>query len=152
MDLPILISLLQVSAIETTDEGVYLNEQQLQAIENMLKENAATIDSVTAASETAALNAQTAVSNAESATTDADNLRIAAESALATATIAIDEIHPDIAASADIPSKVEAIRTMLAKKPAAPAVGVKSIKDPTLRADGVDWDTLNSLPHMKSAD
>lgn len=152
MDLPILISLLQVSAIETTDEGIYLNEQQLQAIENMLKENAASIDSITAASETATLNAQTAVSNAESATTNADNLRIAAESALTNATIAIDEIHPDIAASADIPSKIEAIRTMLAKKPAAAAIGVKSIKDPTPSADGVDWDTLNSLPHMKSAD
>ncbi len=152
MDLPILISLLQVSSIETTEEGVYLNEQQLQAIENLLKENAASIDSITAASETAALNAQTAVSNAESATTNADNLRIAAESALTNATIAIDEIHPDIAASADIPSKIEAIRTMLAKKPAATSIGVKSIKDPTPSADGVDWDTLNSLPHMKSAD
>ena len=152
MDLPILISLLQVSAIETTDEDIYLNEQQLQAIENLLKENAASIDSMTAASETAALNAQTAVSNAESATTNADNLRIAAESALSIAITAIDEIHPDIAGSADIPSKVEAIRTMLAKKPAAAAIGVKSIKDPTPGADGVDWDTLNSLPHMKSAD
>ncbi len=152
MNLPILISLLQVSALETTDEGIYLNEQQLQAIENLLKENAAAIDSITAASETAVLDAQTAVSNAESATTNADNLRIAAESALTNATVAIDEIHPDIAASADIPSKVEAIRTLLAKKPAAAAIGVKSIKDPTPSADGVDWDTLNSLPHMKSAD
>jgi len=152
MDLPILISLLQVSSIETTDEGIYLNEQQLQTIENLLKENADSIDSMTAASETAVLNAQTAVSNAESATTVADNLRIAAESALSTATTAIDDIHPDIAASADIPSKIEAIRTMLAKKPAAASIGVKSIKDPTPGADGVDWDTLNSLPHMKSAD
>jgi hypothetical protein len=41
---------------------------------------------------------------------------------------------------------------MLAKKPAAASIGVKSIKDPTPGADGVDWDTLNSLPHMKSAD
>ena len=152
MDLPILISLLQVSAIETTDEGIYLNEQQLQAIENRLNENAAAIQSITASAENAVREAETSVSNAEAAASDADNLRIAAESALSAATTAIDEIHPDIASSVGIPSKIEAIRTLLAKKPAAAPVGIKSEKDPAARVDGVDWDTLNSLPHMKSMD
>jgi signal peptide peptidase SppA len=152
MDLPILFSLLQVSAIETTDEGIYLNEQQLQAIENRLNENAAAIQSITASAETAVREAETSVLNAESATADIDNLRIAAESALSAATTSIDEIHPDIAAAVDFPSKIEAIRTILAKKPAAAPVGIKSEKDPAASVDGVDWDTLNSLPHMKSAD
>jgi signal peptide peptidase SppA len=152
MDLPILISLLQVSAIETTDEGIYLNEQQLQAIENRLNENTVAIQSITASLETAVREAETLVSNAEAAASDADNLRIVAESALSAATNTIDEIHPDIASSVGIPSKIEAIRTLLAKKPAAAPVGIKSEKDPAASVDGVDWDTLNSLPHMKSAD
>lgn len=152
MDLPILISLLQVSAIETTDEGIYLNEQQLHAIENLLNENAAAIHSITVSSETIIREAEISISNAESATSNADNLRIAAESALSAATTAIDEIHPDIASASDIPSKIEAIRTLLAKKPAVVPVGIKSEKDPAVSTDGVDWDTLNSLPHMKSAD
>jgi signal peptide peptidase SppA len=152
MDLPILISLLQVSAIETTDDGVYLNEQQLQAIENLLKDNAASIQSITASSENAVREAESLVSNAEAASLAADSLRIAAEAALANTIASIDEIHPDVASASDIPSKIGTIRSLLAKKPSAAPVGIKSEKDPAVIADGVDWDTLNSLPHMQSAE
>ncbi len=149
MNLPLLIALLQVSAIETTDEGAFLDTQQLEAIEARLSKDVNSIQSITASLSDEAKQASTAVADAEAAQENAENALTIAQTALSSTTTALNEIHPDIAAAPDLTSKVEAIRTILSKKPATAPVGIQSAKDPSTTDDGVDWATLNSLPHMQ---
>jgi protease-4 len=149
MNLPLLIALLQVSAIETTDEGAFLNTQQLEAIEARLAKDANSIQSITASLSAEAKQASTAVADAKAAQENAENALTIAQTALSSTTTALNEIHPDIASAPDLTSKVEAIRTILSKKPATAPVGIKSASDPSATDDGVDWATLNSLPHMQ---
>ena len=149
MNLPLLIALLQVSAIETTEEGAFLNVQQIEAIEARLSKDANSIQSITASLSAEAKQASTAVAEAEAAQDNAENALTIAQTALSATTTALNEIHPDIATAPDLTSKVEAIRTILSKKPAAAPVGIQSAKDPSTTDDGVDWATLNSLPHMQ---
>lgn len=48
--------------------------------------------------------------------------------------------------------KIQILNDELAARPGTPPVQVLTKKDPpTETTDGVDWDTLNSLPHMKNA-
>lgn len=113
---------LKVEKLESTDEqGVFLNEEQLQSIETDLGRIAT-----------------------------AENARTTAETSLSNATTALDALHPDVAAAADLTAKVEAIKTLLAKKPGSKPAGNKSEKDPETKDDGVDWETLNNLPHMQT--
>jgi protease-4 len=149
MDLPLLIALLQVSSIETTQEGAFLNVQQLEAIEAALAKHSDEMQSITESLAAEARQASTAVANAEAAQKNAENALTIAQTAQSATITALNEIHPDIAAAPDITSKVEAIRTILSRKPASAPVGIKSDKDPVVSDDGVDWETLNSLPHMQ---
>jgi len=149
MNLPLLIALLQVTSIETTEEGTFLNAQQLEAIEAALAKHSDEMRSITESLAAEARQASTALTNAETAKTNAENALTIAQSALSTTTNALNEIHPDIASAPDFTSKVEAIRTILAKKPATAPIGIKSAQDPHATDDGVDWATLNSLPHMQ---
>jgi len=149
MNLPLLIALLQVSAIETTEEGTFLNVQQLEAIEARLVKDTNSIQSITASLSAEAKQASIAVADAEAAQENAENTLSIAQTALSSTITALNEIHPDISAAPDLTSKVEAIRTILSKKPATAPVGIKSASDPSATDDGVDWVTLNSLPHMQ---
>jgi len=152
MNVPLLIALLQVSAIEATDDGIFLNEDQVQAIEDALKSHASSVQNLTASHQSALDAAETRATDAETALAAAEDLRTSAENSRTAAVTAMDEIHPDIAAALDIPAKVAAIRTILSKNPGAHATGVKSEKDPAVKTDGVDWATLNALPHMQQED
>ncbi|MFZ4548211.1 MAG: S49 family peptidase [Bacteroidales bacterium] len=152
MNFPLLIALLQVSAIEATDDGIFLNMEQVQAIEDALKANAENVQNLISAHQTALDDANQRASAAESARSAAEDLRAAAVGSNTAAASALDEIHPNIAAAKDIPAKVQAIRNILSKNPGTPSTGIQSKKDPSVSMDGVDWDTLNALPHMQEHD
>ena len=113
-------SVLGVPSLESTEEGTYLNTEQLGAINLQL-------DGIQSANteRDQAVNDRTQVMNS------------------------LSEIDPTIAQAATIEGKIEAIRTMLASKPAVAPSGVKTTSDKTPSPDGVDWDLLNSLPHMQ---
>jgi hypothetical protein len=105
--------------------------------------------SITESLASEARQASTAVANAETAQANAENALALAQTALSATTTALNDIHPEIASAPDLTSKVEAIRTILSKKPATAPIGIKSAQDPSETDDGVDWATLNSLPHMQ---
>jgi protease-4 len=152
MNVPLLIALLQVSAIEATGDGIFLNLEQVQAIEDSLKSHADEIQNLTASHQSALNNANSRADNAELAISATEDLRKSTENSHTAAITALDSIHPDIAAAPDIPAKIQVMRTILSKTPGVPSTGVQSKKDPSVKTDGVDWDTLNALPHMQDQD
>jgi phage/plasmid-associated DNA primase len=115
--------LLAVEAIELTDDGVFLNKEQLDKIEAEIKK--------LTAEKTTAVNDLTAANTAKDA----------AVTALTTATTAMDELDVTVKAAADPKAKVEAIRVKLASKPGAAPVGTlvpgDQTKKPIAGADPV---------------
>jgi protease-4 len=149
MNFPLLIALLQLSAIEATEDGIFLNLEQIQAIEDGLKANAVQVQNLISAHQTSLDDANQRASAAETALSAAEDLRTSAENSRSEAISSLDEIHPNIAAAQDIHSKVQAIRTILSNKTGSSATGIQSKNDPAAKTDGVDWETLNALPHMQ---
>jgi hypothetical protein len=119
-NLTFLNSVLGVPSLESTAEGTYLNLEQLSTLNEHLEAN------------------QQIVTERE----DAIHERSSVLSAL-------DAMDPTVASAGTIETKVEAIRTLLAAKPAVAPSGVKTASDKTPSPDGVDWEVLNSLPHMQ---
>jgi hypothetical protein len=119
-NLTFLNSVLGVPSLESTAEGTYLNLEQLSTLNEHLEAN------------------QQIVTERE----DAIRERSSVLSAL-------DAMDPTVASAETIETKVEAIRTLLAAKPAVAPSGVKTASDKTPSPDGVDWETMNSLPHMQ---
>ncbi len=113
---------LKVDKLESSDEGVYLNEDQLAVIDQEIEARAA-----------------------------ADTARTTAENSLTSANTALDSIDETVSTAATIAEKVTAIKALLAAKPGSKPAGTKGAdQHPT--NDGVDWDTLNALPHMQDND
>lgn len=77
--------------------------------------------------------------------------RLNAEANLKVLLTMLNDIHPEIANAITITDKVNAVRTILSRKPGVKPAGVKSEMDRNPTVNGVDWDTLNSLPHMRDA-
>ena len=121
---------LKVDKLESNDEGIYFNEEQLSAIDQELLARA----------------------QAESARTEAETARTTAETALSNAMADLNGIDETINTAENMADKVAAIKTLLARKPGAKPSGVQSKKDPEMEDNGVDWETLNALPHMKETD
>jgi len=121
---------LKVEKLESSDEGVFLNEEQLLALD---QEMAARIQS-------------------DTARTQAETARSTAETALANAISELNAIGVTVSAAENIAAKVTAIKTLLAQKPGAKPSGVQGRRDPEIKDEGVDWDTLNALPHMQNID
>lgn len=115
---------LKVDSLESADDkGVYFNEEQLSEIESALE----------------------SLSSEQTA-------RLTAETSLQQAMNSLDTLDPTIAGAASPAEKVVAIKAILAARPGAAPVGILSKKDPDPKTDdGVDWETLNSLPHMQEA-
>ena len=113
---------LKVDDLESTDgKGVYLNEEQLTEIEAAL----GTLASEQTARQTAETNLQEALNE-------------------------LSSLDPTVATAATAAEKAAAVRALLAARPGTTPVGVLSKKDPVPgKNDGVDWDLLNSLPHMQ---
>ena len=120
-------SLLAVVSLESTDEGIYLNETQAAAINTALEANQQIVT-----------ERDTAMVARDQAVTDRTN-----------AIASIDAIDPSIASATTIEAKIEAIRVHMAAKPAVAPAGVQTAHDAVLSGDGVDWARLNALPHMQ---
>lgn len=149
MNVPKLIALLNVAAIESTDDGVFLNAEQITAIEAAIVASDNRIAELTSELTAAGSQAATEIRAAEQAMADAQSARDAALAANTSTITALNEIHPDVEAAADVASKIEVIRTKLSERPGAANVGAKSGKDPEVNVDGVKWDVLNNLEHQK---
>lgn len=114
---------LKVEKLESSDDGVFLNEDQLNTIDQEL---------------TARDQAVTA--------------RTTAENSLNSAIQALNSIGESVSKAGTIEEKVAEVKTLLAQKPGSKPAGVQGKKDPEMKDDGVDWDVMNSLPHMKEED
>jgi protease-4 len=119
---------LDLPALEATDEGVFLNEEQLTLVEERLEANQQLVSERDASRQSldeAVLSAATAQSAFDSALT------------------AFDQIDPTIA-SAETPTlKAEAIRTLLSSKVSDAPVGALETQDNILESE-VDWDAINN--------
>jgi len=169
-------TVLDVEGFEASDEGVFLNTEQLesinahietQAAENLrlvteAQESATTIGTLTENLETANLNVQQGVAENERLTNEAAtaneallqsraDLDIATASAAEVATF-LNGIHPTVQAAETMEEKVNAIRAILVNKPGVANVGVLNNQDPGTANDNVDWATINALPHNRNVD
>ncbi len=115
---PLLNAILTVTSLESQDgKGVYLNEAQLQAIEDAI------------------LGKDNRITELAQHETNYNN-----------AVAKLDTLHPDVKAATDLDTKVFVISAKLAEKPGIQPSGQQGDQQ---TSDGVDWDTLNSLDHMK---
>lgn len=113
-------ALLNVPSLESADgKGVYLNEAQLTILNQTLADRDATI------------------TNLQQNKTDYDN-----------AINKINALHPDFAGTEGFENKINAISEKLAAKPGVAAAGTKESNKDTDN-DGVDWNKMNTLEHMK---
>ena len=126
---------LNVDNLEASEEGVFLNEEQLEAIDNQIAQ-IATLEGDVANEKQNVITAQT---ERDTARTDLTN-----------AISSFDAIDPTIKAAETPEAKVQAIRTLLAAKPGAAPAGNLDKKDPV--NSGVDWEAIDNLPHNREAD
>ncbi|MBV5313671.1 MAG: Clp protease ClpP [Prolixibacteraceae bacterium] len=119
---------LNVDKLESSDEGVFLNQQQLESIEDRLSQD------------------QQIVAQRDAAITERDSAR----TELSNAYNPFDSIDPSISSAQTPEAKAQAIRTLLAKKPSVQPAGNQDKSDPV--SDEVQWDVINSLPHNKHVD
>ncbi|MCY1720180.1 S49 family peptidase [Prolixibacteraceae bacterium Z1-6] len=144
---------LGVNTLESQDEQVSLNEEQLELVEGALSENeqavaAARLDAETERDaafgerDTAASERDTAIEERDTARTELSN-----------ATSAFDSIDETIASAETPEAKAEAIRTLLAAQPGAKPEGNLDNEDPNASVTAEeDWDTIDSLPHNQAVD
>lgn len=117
---------LNVEKLESTNEGVFLNEEQLSMIDTEISQVAVLKKDLSDANET---NLGTiAIANGER--DQANAARTTAETNLANAVNAFDAIDATVAAAETPEAKAEAIRTLLAAKPGAKAEGNLDGGDP----------------------
>jgi len=129
-------SALSVEALESTEEGVFLNEEQLRLIEERLEANQQLVverDSAIVERDTASSNLGTAQAN------------------IASAYNPFNAIDPTIATAATPEAKATAIRTLLSARPATVPVLALEQQD-EITTDEVDWEVINNLEHNKQVD
>ena len=127
---------LSVESLEGSDEGIFLNEEQLRLVEARLEAN------------------QQLVSERESALLERDNANTNLGTVTANLAAAFDPfntIDPAIASAVTPEAKVAAIRALLAARPVAtPVQNLGQQDDITMKE--VDWEAINNLPHNKQVD
>ncbi|HCY41730.1 MAG TPA: hypothetical protein DHV48_10300 [Prolixibacteraceae bacterium] len=121
-------SVLKVDKLESSGEGVFLNETQLELFENRLSQD------------------QQIVAERDAAIAERDTAR----TELSNAYNPFDAIDATIASAQTPEAKVLAIRALLAKKPSVQPAGNQDKSDPI--SDGVEWEVINNLPHNKQVD
>ncbi len=126
---------LTVDSLESTADGVFLNETQLEALENRLALDQQIIEE----RDTANSARDAAVAERDSANTN-----------LLNAMDPFNAIDATIASAETPEAKVLAIRALLSKKPATQPAGNMGKSDPV--SDGVEWDVINNLEHNKKVD
>jgi len=129
-------STLSVEALESTEEGVFLNEVQLRLIEERLEANQQLVverDSAIRERDTATSNLGTAQAN------------------LASAYNSFNAIDPTIATAATPEAKVAAVRALLSARPGTAPIQSLEEQD-EIATDEVDWEAINNLEHNKQVD
>ncbi len=142
---------LGVDSLESTDEGVFLNEDQLQILDSRLLD----VETLTREHDNAITGRDAAAAERDSAVAERDaaiSERDQARTELANAVNAFDAIDESIAQAQTAEQKVEALRNLLASKPGVNPEGNHDSKDSDATGPEEDWDTINNLPHNKSVD
>jgi len=129
-------SALSVQSLESTEEGVFLNEEQLRQIEERLEAN----HQLVVERDSAILERDNATSNLGTA-----------QANLASAYNPFNAIDPTIAAAATPEAKVTAIRTLLSARPGTSPIQSLEEQD-EITTDEVDWEAINNLEHNKQVD
>jgi len=129
-------SVLALEVLEATDEGVFLNEEQLQSVEDQLE-----------------LNQQLSVERDEAIQLSADAIAAdeTSRALLASVYDPFNAIDPTVLSAVTPAAKVEAIRILLASRPAVAAIQNLAAHD-EIKTEEVDWNTINNLPHNKQVD
>ncbi|MFZ4401475.1 MAG: S49 family peptidase [Bacteroidales bacterium] len=133
-------------------EGDELTEADIDTMNSELINRQTSIDRLTsdlAAANLARTNAEDSQKQAEDALKLADASVKAVEGQFANATTLLDALDDSVKNADSVADKVTAISVLLAAKPGVAAIGAQSKKDVTINADGVDWETMNALPHMQ---
>jgi len=132
-------AVLGLDALESADEAVSLNKEQLELVEGALLQN----DQAVAAART----------EAETRMDAANASLVTAETSLSNAVAAFDAIDPTIAAAESPEAKAQAVRTLLAAKPGVKIEGNLEITDPAAKkSTETDWEAINNLPHNIEVD
>lgn len=134
MKLPFLNSLLDVEGLAFADGHTSLTEDMISTIENALAK--ADADSKTHA-------------NSLKTAQDAEQT---AKDTLTNGLSELDAIGPEVAKAEGMTEKVTAVKAIITRKPGTPAAEINNKDDNDTPQDGVDWETINSLPHNKEAD
>ena len=129
-------SALSVEELEGTDEGAFLNEAQLQLLEERLDANQQLVS-----------EHDGAILERDTATTDLGT----AQANLASAFDPFNQIDPAIATAETPEAKAAAIRALLAARPAATPVQALEQQD-EIATNEVDWEAINNLEHNKLVD
>jgi len=129
-------NVLNVDHLECSEDGAFLNEEQLQSVEELLESNQQLF---------------TERNNAVQELSTASTTLAAAQASLAAAYDLFNAIDPTIAASETAEAKASAIRSLLASQLSATPVQLLQEDDqPTVRE--VDWNLIDNLSHNKQFD
>jgi hypothetical protein len=132
-------AVLGLDALESADEAVSVNEEQLELVESALLQN-----------DQAVADART---EAETQRDAANASLVTATTSLANAVAAFDAIDLTIAAAESPEAKAEAVRTLLAAKPGVKIEGNLETTDPAAKkSTETDWEAINNLPHNIEVD
>jgi signal peptide peptidase SppA len=132
-------AVLGLDALESADEAVSMNEEQLELVESALLQNDQAVADARTDAET-----QRDAANASLATT---------QTSLANAVAAFDAIDPTIASAESPEAKAQAVRILLAAKPGVKIEGNLEITDPAAKkSTETDWEAINNLPHNIEVD
>ena len=129
-------NVLNVDHLECSEDGSFLNEEQLQSVEELLESNQQLF------TERNAVVQELTTANATLSATQAS---------LAAAYDLFNAIDPTIAASETAEAKASAIRSLLASQPAATPVQLLQ-EDDQQSAQEVDWNLIDNLSHNKQFD
>lgn len=172
--------LLDVGELQASDEGTYLNAEQLDAVNQTLSEaerlagvysqTKQQLEDVTSerdsmiaiiAQKDEAIQTLTGtnamltddINSLNSGVAELESRVDAMNKHIDTMNAAIDAVDETVAAAETTEDKVNAIRTLLSVIPGAAAPRNLDKNDPSNTGAGaVDWKTINSLPHNQEAD
>jgi hypothetical protein len=119
---------LGVDLLEANEEGVFLQEEQLAAIDTALN---------TTAGELA--TAQTAAQTAQAAEQAALTAQQTAEGTVAATLAALDALGPTVAAAIAVTDKVAAVKSLLAAKIANLPAGIKGNDNDVVDPENDGW-------------
>lgn len=134
---------LNVELLEGSDEGVFLNQEQLDSINQGLEAN-----------QQLASQRDNAFQERDTATTTMATMQQTIDDAHSAAAVVFDPLNaidPTIASAQTPQEKAAAIRALLSARPGTPALQIIGEVEEE-HAEDVDWETINNLPHNKSVD